>query len=65
MDGGQPEGPSEGTINLADRGMIQTGRLRGMTFAEIGAKIGRNRSVVWREVSGGQAPAVGLNGLRI
>jgi IS30 family transposase len=31
--------------------MIQMGRLSGLSYAEIGAAIGRDKSVVWREVN--------------
>ncbi|TFD55351.1 IS30 family transposase [Cryobacterium frigoriphilum] len=46
-----PESPNERTLNLADRGMIQMGRRNHMSYAAIGVAIGRNKSVVWREVN--------------
>jgi IS30 family transposase len=44
------EGPNERALSLAERGMIQMGRRSGMSYARIGEAIGRNKSVVWREV---------------
>ncbi|WP_196903267.1 IS30 family transposase [Cryobacterium sp. MP_M3] len=44
------EGPGR-ALSLADRGMIQMGRRSGLSYAEIGEAIGRNKSVVWREVN--------------
>lgn len=38
-------------LTLADRGMIQMGRRSGLSYSEIGKAIGRNKSVVWREVN--------------
>lgn len=38
-------------LNLAERGMIQMGRRSGLSYAEIGKAIGRDKSVVWREVN--------------
>lgn len=43
-------------LSLADRGMIQMGRRAGMSYAQIGAAIGRNKSVVWREVNRNLSP---------
>jgi transposase, IS30 family len=43
------EGPGR-ALNLAERGMIQMGLRSGMSYAGIGEAIGRNKSVVWREV---------------
>ncbi|MGP4034036.1 IS30 family transposase [Pseudarthrobacter sp. 1C304] len=45
------EGPGCRTLNLAERGMIQMGRRSGMSYAKIGELIGRDKSVVWREVN--------------
>lgn len=45
-----PDGPGGRTLSMADRGMIQMGRRSGMSYADIGEAIGRNKSVVWREV---------------
>ncbi|WP_170239632.1 IS30 family transposase, partial [Cryobacterium levicorallinum] len=39
------------TLTAFDRGMIQMGRRSGLSYAEIGKSIGRNKSVVWREVN--------------
>ena len=44
------EGPGERSLSLAERGMIQFGRRKGFSYAEIAGFIGRNKSVVWREV---------------
>nr|WP_218122082.1 IS30 family transposase [Arthrobacter sp. ov407] len=46
-----PEGPGGRALNLAERGMIQMGRRSGLSYARIGEAIGRNKSVVWREVN--------------
>ncbi|MEO8907663.1 MAG: IS30 family transposase [Microbacteriaceae bacterium] len=43
-------------LTLAQRGMIQFGRRKGLSYAEIGEAIGRNKSVVWREVNRNTAP---------
>ena len=43
------EGPGR-ALDLAERGMIQMGLRSGMSYTRIGAAIGRNKSVVWREV---------------
>ena len=45
------EGPGGRALTLAERGMIQMGRRSGLSYAEIGEAIGRNKSVVWREVN--------------
>lgn len=44
------DGPGR-ALSMAERGMIQMGRRRGLGYAEIGHVIGRNRSVIWREVN--------------
>jgi len=44
-----PVGPGR-TLSEAERGMIQMGRRSGLSYAEIGEAIGRDKSVVWREV---------------
>ncbi|HUG51711.1 MAG TPA: IS30 family transposase [Terrimesophilobacter sp.] len=44
------------SLSLAERGMIQFGRRRGLSYAEIGAEIGRDKSVVWREVNRNTSP---------
>ena len=46
-----PEGPGGRTLSEAERGMIQMGRRSGLSYAEIGEAIGRDKSVVWREVN--------------
>ena len=46
-----PEGPGGRALNLAERGMIQMGRRSGLSYARIGEAIGRDKSVVWREVN--------------
>ncbi|WP_425865189.1 IS30 family transposase [Arthrobacter sp. TWP1-1] len=43
------EGPGR-ALGLAERGMIQMGLRNGLSYARIGALIGRDKSVVWREV---------------
>jgi IS30 family transposase len=45
------EGAGGRELNLADRGMIQMGRRSRLSYADIGAAIGRDKSVVWREVN--------------
>jgi transposase, IS30 family len=42
--------PCGRALSEAERGMIQMGRLTGMSYREIGEAIGRDKSVVWREV---------------
>ena len=46
-----PEGPGGRALSSEERGMIQMGRRSGMSYADIGEAIGRNKSVVWREVN--------------
>ncbi len=46
-----PDGPSERALSLDERGMIQMGRRTRMSYAKIGEVIGRDKSVVWREVN--------------
>jgi IS30 family transposase len=50
-----PEGPGR-ALSEAERGMIQMGRRRGLSYAEIGEVIGRHKSVVWREVKRNRSP---------
>ena len=45
------EGPGGRALDLAERGMIQMGRRSGLSYAKIGERIGRDKSVVWREVN--------------
>jgi IS30 family transposase len=45
------EGPGGRALNMAERGMIQMGRRSGLSYADIGEAIGRDKSVVWREVN--------------
>lgn len=45
-----PEGPGGRALKLEERGMIQMGLRSGLSYAAIGEAIGRDRSVVWREV---------------
>ncbi|WP_406620212.1 IS30 family transposase [Pengzhenrongella sicca] len=47
---------SERMVTLADRGMIEMGRRTGMSYASIGQAIGRDKSVVWREVRRNAGP---------
>jgi IS30 family transposase len=51
-----PDGPGGRALTLDERGMIQMGRRSGMSYAEIGEAIGRNKSVVWREVNRNSSP---------
>ena len=44
------EGPGGRALNLAERGMIQMGLRSGLSYTKIGERIGRDKSVVWREV---------------
>jgi transposase, IS30 family len=44
------DGPGGRALTLDDRGMIQMGRRCGLSYADIGEAIGRDKSVVWREV---------------
>lgn len=44
------EGPGGRALSMAERGMIQMGRRSGLSYAAIGEAIGRDKSVVWREV---------------
>lgn len=41
---------------MAERGMIQFARRRGASYAEIARELGRNKSVIWREVKRNTAP---------
>ena len=43
-------------LTSTERGMIQMGRRTGMSYARIGAEIGRDKSVVWREVNRNTSP---------
>jgi transposase, IS30 family len=45
------DGPGGRSLSLAERGMIQMGRRSGLSFAGIGRALGRDRSVIYREVS--------------
>lgn len=51
-----PEGPGGRGLSMAERGMIQMGRRSGLSYAGIGKAIGRNKSVIWREVSRNTGP---------
>ncbi|MFE4545690.1 IS30 family transposase, partial [Arthrobacter sp. NPDC056727] len=44
------EGQGGRALSASERGMIQMGRRLGMSYAKIGQAIGRDKSVVWREV---------------
>ena len=46
-----PEGPAGRALTMAERGMIQMGRRSGFSYMKIGELIGRDKSVVWREVN--------------
>lgn len=43
-------------LSLAERGMIQFGRRQGLSYAQIAAQFGRNKSIVWREVKRNTSP---------
>ncbi len=43
-------------LTLDQRGMIQMGRRQQLSYAEIGVAIGRDKSVVWREVTRNTSP---------
>ena len=43
-------------LTLDQRGMIQLGQRTGLSYAEIGVAIGRDKSVVWREVRRNTSP---------
>lgn len=43
-------------LTAAERGMIQMGRRAGWSYARIGAEIGRDKSVIWREVHRNTSP---------
>ena len=43
-------------LTLDQRGMIQMGRQQQLSYAQIGAAIGRDKSVVWREVNRNTSP---------
>jgi IS30 family transposase len=51
-----PTGPGDRDLSLADRGMIQFGRRKGLSYREIAGFLGRNKSVVWREVKRNTSP---------
>lgn len=53
VDPGEPGGRM---LTLDQRGMIQLGRRTGLSYAQIGAAIGRDKSVVWREVRRNTSP---------
>jgi len=48
--------PGDRFLTLAERAMIQFGRRKGLSYSEIGAEIGRNKSSVWREVKRNSSP---------
>ena len=52
----EPVDVGERMLTSAERGMIQMGRRQGLSYAEIGNAIGRNKSVVWREVKRNTSP---------
>lgn len=49
-------GPGDRFLTLAERGMIQMGRRKGLSYADIGAELGRNKTSVWREVKRNSSP---------
>jgi IS30 family transposase len=51
-----PGGPGDRLLSLGDRGMIQMGRRSGLSYAEIGQALGRNKSIVFREVKRNTSP---------
>jgi IS30 family transposase len=50
------EGPGGRALKLEERGMIQMGLRSGLSYARIGERIGRDKSVVWREVNRNTGP---------
>ena len=46
----------ERALTMVERGMIQMGRRSGLSYAKIGEALGRNKSVVWREVNRNLSP---------
>lgn len=50
------EGPGGRALSAEERGMIQMGRRSGLSYAGIARAIGRNKSVVWREVNRNTGP---------
>jgi IS30 family transposase len=50
------EGPGGRALSAEERGMIQMGRRLGLSYAKIGESIGRDKSVVWREVKRNAGP---------
>jgi IS30 family transposase len=56
VDPAPSESPGGRALTKVERGMIQMGRRSGLSYAEIGDAIGRNRSVVWREVNRNRSP---------
>jgi IS30 family transposase len=48
--------PPGRALTLAERAMIQMGRRTGLSYAAIGRALGRDRSVVWREVQRHASP---------
>jgi transposase, IS30 family len=51
-----PGSPGERLLSLTERGMIQMGRRSGLSYAEIGQVLGRDKSVVFREVQRNTSP---------
>mgnify|MGYP003451921737 FL=1 len=50
-----PDGPGR-SLSFAERGMIQFGRRKGLSYAEIAGHLGRSKSVVFREVRRNTSP---------
>ena len=52
MDPAPPSGGRTGrALTLDQRGMIQMGRRQRLSYAQIGEIVGRDKSVIWREVN--------------
>jgi transposase, IS30 family len=51
----RPGGPGH-RVSLAERIAIMRGRDLGLSYAEIGRRLGRDRSVIWREVQRNRLP---------
>lgn len=49
-------GPDRRALSVMDRSFIQAGRSLKMSYAAIGAFIGRDKSVIWREVARSVSP---------
>ncbi|MFI5429734.1 IS30 family transposase [Aeromicrobium sp. UC242_57] len=53
---GKPSSSCRRSLSMMDRSLIQAGRCLQMSYAQIGIFIGRDKSVVWREVNRSSSP---------